>query len=49
MGWTRIFRRAQWDRERASEIASYLEFETAGNIERGMTAGQARSAALRKL
>lgn len=49
MGWSRIFRRAQWDRERAREIDEYLEIETASNLERGMTAAEARLAARRKL
>jgi putative ABC transport system permease protein len=49
MAWNRFLRREHWDRERAGEIASYLELETAVNMERGMTAEQARSAALRKL
>ncbi|HEV2448434.1 MAG TPA: ABC transporter permease [Candidatus Sulfopaludibacter sp.] len=49
MSWQRFLHRKRWDSERAAELASYLEIETAANLERGMTAGQARSAALRKL
>src|SRR5271157_1197312 len=49
MGWKRIPHRARWDRERASEIADYLEIETAHNLDRGMAAEQARFAARRKL
>jgi putative ABC transport system permease protein len=49
MGWKRLIRRAQWDRERASEMASYLEMETAWNQERGMSAEAAHHAAQRKL
>ena len=49
MGWTRYFRRRQWDDERARELEAYLEEETADNIARGLTPRQARSAAHRKL
>ncbi|MBV9223347.1 MAG: ABC transporter permease [Acidobacteriaceae bacterium] len=49
MSWKRFFRRRYWDREREREIAAYIEFETADNIERGMSAEEARYAALRKL
>lgn len=49
MGWTRIFRRKQWDDERARELDAYLEAETADNIARGMTSTEARQAACRKL
>ena len=49
MSWKRFFRRRYWDKEREQEIAAYLEWETADNIERGMTAEEARYAALRKL
>ena len=48
MSWKRFFRRRYWDREREGEIAAYIELETADNIERGMTAEEARYAALRK-
>ncbi|MBV8553813.1 MAG: ABC transporter permease [Acidobacteriaceae bacterium] len=48
MSWRRFLRRDWWDRERANEIESYLEIETAGNIARGMTAAEAASAARRK-
>jgi putative ABC transport system permease protein len=49
MGWLRFLRRRQWDEERARELDSYLEHETADNQARGMTAAQARAAAMRKL
>src|SRR5215467_7847922 len=49
MGFTRFFRRAKWDRERLEEIEAYVETETDENIARGMTAGEARAAARRKL
>src|SRR5262245_7710318 len=49
MGWTRFFRRAQWDRERARELDAYLAIETDENIARGMTPSDARDAARRKL
>src|SRR5690349_15729621 len=41
--------RARWDRERARELESYLEIETADNVARGMTPGEARDAARRTL
>lgn len=49
MGWTRFLRRGRWDEERARELQSYVEIETDANIGRGMTADEARYAALRKL
>src|SRR5579863_8154186 len=49
MSWRRFLHRARWDRERAGEIAEYLELETARNLDRGMTPAAARSAAQRKL
>jgi predicted permease len=49
MEWSRFFRRQQWDRERAEEVAAYIEIETADNLARGMPAAEARSAAHRKL
>jgi putative ABC transport system permease protein len=49
MGWSRYFRRKRWDTERASEIESYLDIETADNVARGMTADEARRTANRKL
>lgn len=48
MGWMKYFRRAQWERERAEEIDSYIEIETAENEERGMAPEEARAAALRR-
>ncbi len=48
MSLGRFFRRAKWDRERLEEIESYVEIETDDNIARGMPAGKARAAALRK-
>ena len=49
MGWTRFFRRAQWDRERLAEIESYLAQETDDNLARGMPPREASAAARRKL
>ncbi len=49
MGWSRFFRRKQWDVERARELDTYLEIETRENIARGLTPEQARTAANRKL
>jgi putative ABC transport system permease protein len=49
MRWTKFFRRAHWDEERAREMEHYLQIETDDNIARGMPADEARFAALRKL
>jgi len=49
MSWTRFFRRRYWDEERARELEDYLEIETEENMARGMSPGEARHAALRKL
>ena len=49
MSWRRFIRRAWWNRERARELASYLEIETAENVARGMTARNAEAEARRKL
>src|SRR5438270_10439927 len=49
MGWSRFVRRKFWDEERAREIATYLEIETAENVARGMALEPARQAARRKL
>ena len=49
MSFTRFFRRAQWDEERARELDAYLAAETDDNIARGMRPGDARAAAQRKL
>ena len=35
MRWLRFLRRGQWDDERARELASYIEQETADNVARG--------------
>src|SRR5690242_20741326 len=48
MAIKRFLRRAQWDGERAREMESYLEMETADNVARGMPEEQARFAARRK-
>jgi predicted permease len=48
MTWRRFLRRDYWDRERSSEIESYLEIETAENMARGMTPHEAASTARRK-
>src|SRR4051812_34964416 len=45
----RFFRRARWDEERARELESYLVEEIADNLARGMSPGQARTVAHRKL
>ena len=47
MNWRRFLKRKYWDGERRLEIASYLENETADNIERGMTSAEAAAAAHR--
>ena len=49
MSWRRFFRRAQWDRDRADELRSYLDIETDDNIARGMPPDEARRAAHVKL
>ncbi len=49
MGWSRIFRRKQWDEERARELEAYLEIETQENVARGMPLEEARHAARRRL
>jgi putative ABC transport system permease protein len=49
MRWSRLFRRARWDAERAREVETYLEFETEDNLARGMAPEHAREAARRKL
>ena len=49
MGFTRFFRRARWDEERAREIESYLAEEIADNLARGLPIDAARTAAYRKL
>ncbi|HZM93350.1 MAG TPA: ABC transporter permease [Vicinamibacterales bacterium] len=49
MSWRRFFRRAQWDRDRAAELRSYIEIETDENIARGMSPEAARRAAHIKL
>jgi putative ABC transport system permease protein len=49
MSWIRFFRRRYWDQERARELESYLDIETADNIGRGLSSPEARRAAYRKL
>jgi predicted permease len=49
MSWRRFFSRAQWDRDRAEELRSYLDIETDDNIARGMSADAARRLAHLKL
>lgn len=49
MSWRRFLKRGWWNQERARELASYLEIETAENIARGMTRRDAESEARRKL
>jgi hypothetical protein len=45
----RFLARGRWDDERARELESYVAIETDENITRGMSASDARAAALRKL
>jgi len=49
MAWSRFWRRKRWDEERAREIETYLEAETADNAARGMPLEQARRAARKRL
>ena len=49
MRWSRLFRRAQWDRERACELDAHLRIETDDNMARGLSPEEARYAARRKL
>jgi len=49
MGLRRFFRRSRWDAERARELEDYLAHEIDDNLARGMTPGEARAAAQRKL
>ena len=49
MGWTRYFRRGQWDTERARELQDYLAHEIDDNIARGMSVDDATRAAHRRL
>jgi putative ABC transport system permease protein len=49
MSVRRFFRRAYWDEERARELDAYLAQEIDDNLARGLTPGQARAAAHRKL
>ena len=49
MSLKRYFWRKRWAEERARELESYLELETDGNIETGMSPADARAAAIRKL
>ena len=49
MGWSRFFRRAQWDKERATELEAHLAHECDDNIARGLSPDDARRAAYLKL
>ena len=49
MGWSRFFRRAQWDEERAKELEAHLAHERDDNIARGLSLDEATRAAYRKL
>jgi predicted permease len=49
MSIRRYLRRAQWDRDRAEEMESYLRIETDDNVARGLRYDEARAMALRKL
>ena len=48
MIWRRYFHRTWWHAERTREIETYIEFEIADNIARGMTPLEAAAAAHRK-
>src|SRR5947209_3052830 len=49
MAFTRFFRRAAWDDERARELEAHLAIEIDENVARGMTVREAREAARRRL
>src|SRR5215467_12209359 len=49
MAWSRYFRRKRWDEERSRELEAYLQIEIDENIARGVSPGDARIAALKKL
>src|SRR4026207_923845 len=49
MRWPHWMTRARWDRERARELESDLEIETADTVARGMSPADARDAARRTL
>ena len=49
MAWSRFFRRARWDAERARELEAHLQIEIDEHLARGMAPDQARWAARRKL
>ncbi len=49
MDWLRFFRRKRWDEERARELDTYIEQETADNLARGMSPADAAQAARRRL
>ncbi len=48
MSLKRFFRRSQWDRERLTEMESYVQIETDENMARGMAYDKAYAAARRK-
>ena len=48
MSLKRFLRRSQWDDERAREIESHIEIETAENLARGLPPAEAAAAARRK-
>lgn len=49
MAWSRFFRRARWDDERAKELEDYLAHEIDDNLARGMSPDDATRAAHRAL
>ena len=49
MSLKRFFNRSRWDDERARELEAHLAIEIDENIARGMSPGEARDAARRKL
>jgi putative ABC transport system permease protein len=49
MNWRRFFRRDEADADQRQELESYLQIATDENLARGMSLGEARQAARRKL
>jgi hypothetical protein len=49
VGWTRFFRRSQWDAERARELQDYLAHEIDNDLARGLTPDETTGAAHRRL
>jgi predicted permease len=49
VSWSRFFRRASWDAERARELDAHLQIEIDDGIARGLSPADARAAAYRRL